>query len=292
VNLKTGQGPLAAAVVRLRDEHKIPIFIDAKALADAGTPADPEVEFSATEVSLRDALKDALDDYELAAAVNHGLLWITTREKAAVTLQVRVYPVGDLVSPQTASAARSGRHANRNVQSGHFDSLVDAITSSVWRTSWASVGGPGSITMSPTGQMLVVSQTADAHQQISQLLADVRKSIAEQEQGKKFAAPAELDPSAMETRVYRVNPLLTDKTKETPPAPIAEEQMAQLVQTFVAPESWSAGAAAGKSKPDKAPTIRAAPGVLVVRQTRAVHDEIAAFLAKLGVVTGGGMGFF
>jgi len=56
-----------------------------------------------------------------------------------------------------------------------FDSLIDLITSTVKPTSWDAVGGPGSIAPFETNLSLVISQTQEVHEQIVDLLEQLRR---------------------------------------------------------------------------------------------------------------------
>jgi len=56
-----------------------------------------------------------------------------------------------------------------------FDTLIDLITATIAPTTWDDVGGEGSIQGFPTNLSLVVSQTQDVHQQIADLLVQLRR---------------------------------------------------------------------------------------------------------------------
>ena len=56
-----------------------------------------------------------------------------------------------------------------------FDTLIDLITATIAPTTWDDVGGEGSIQGFPTNLSLVVSQTQDVHQQIADLLEQLRR---------------------------------------------------------------------------------------------------------------------
>jgi len=56
-----------------------------------------------------------------------------------------------------------------------FDSLIDLITSTVRPTTWDSVGGPGSIAPFETNLSIVVSQTQEVHEEIVDLLEQLRR---------------------------------------------------------------------------------------------------------------------
>jgi general secretion pathway protein D len=56
-----------------------------------------------------------------------------------------------------------------------FDSLIELITSTVKPTTWDTVGGPGSIAPFETNLSIVVSQTQDVHEEIVDLLEQLRR---------------------------------------------------------------------------------------------------------------------
>jgi len=56
-----------------------------------------------------------------------------------------------------------------------FDSLIDLITSTIQPTTWDEVGGPGSIAPFETNLSLVVSQTQEVHEEIVDLLEQLRR---------------------------------------------------------------------------------------------------------------------
>ena len=56
-----------------------------------------------------------------------------------------------------------------------FDTLIELITTTIAPTTWDLVGGPGSIAPFPTNLSLVVSQTQDVHDDIRDLLQQLRR---------------------------------------------------------------------------------------------------------------------
>ncbi len=56
-----------------------------------------------------------------------------------------------------------------------FDSLIELITTTVSPESWDEVGGPGSISGFETNLSLVVSQTQEVHEQLAELLTQLRR---------------------------------------------------------------------------------------------------------------------
>ncbi|ADB16715.1 type II and III secretion system protein [Pirellula staleyi DSM 6068] len=56
-----------------------------------------------------------------------------------------------------------------------FDTLIELITSTIAPTTWDEVGGPGSISGFDVNLSLVVSQTQEVHEQIADLLEQLRR---------------------------------------------------------------------------------------------------------------------
>lgn len=56
-----------------------------------------------------------------------------------------------------------------------FDSLIELITSTIQPTTWDEVGGPGSIAPFETNLSLVISQTQEVHEEIVDLLEQLRR---------------------------------------------------------------------------------------------------------------------
>ena len=74
---------------------------------------------------------------------------------------------------QHADRAGTGRTGRR--RQADFDSLIDLITSTIEPTTWDDVGGPGSIAPFETNLSLVVSQTQEVHEEIVDLLEQLRR---------------------------------------------------------------------------------------------------------------------
>jgi general secretion pathway protein D len=56
-----------------------------------------------------------------------------------------------------------------------FDMLIELITSTISPQTWDEVGGPGTVSPFPTNLSLVISQTQEVHEQIADLLEQLRK---------------------------------------------------------------------------------------------------------------------
>ncbi|HET6881243.1 MAG TPA: hypothetical protein VFI31_13870 [Pirellulales bacterium] len=56
-----------------------------------------------------------------------------------------------------------------------YESLIELITSTIAPTTWDDVGGPGSIQQFPSNLSLVISQTQEVHEEIADLLEQLRR---------------------------------------------------------------------------------------------------------------------
>ena len=106
----------------------------------------------------------------------------------ASQLFIVTYSVGDLVLPYNALApvaptnvdnpgARGMASATTGIPGGpDFDSLIDLIVATVEHDSWMENGmGEGEIQPFPSNMSLVISQTARVHEQVADLLAQLRE---------------------------------------------------------------------------------------------------------------------
>ncbi len=88
-------------------------------------------------------------------------------------------PAGSHMSALTGQKAAGGGGPGPGSLGGgaqpDFDSLIDLITSTIKPTSWDGVGGPGSIAPFETNLSIVVSQTQDVHDELVDLLEQLRR---------------------------------------------------------------------------------------------------------------------
>jgi general secretion pathway protein D len=80
--------------------------------------------------------------------------------------------------PQTGGGGAFGSVGPGGLSGGNqadFDSLIELITTTVSPTTWDEVGGPGAIHEFATNLSLVISQTQDVHEQIVDLLEQLRR---------------------------------------------------------------------------------------------------------------------
>jgi len=150
----------------------VPVVIDRRALEDIGMDETTEVVTDAVPkgISIRSALRLAFDQADLEYVLTDEVLLITTPEEAENRPDTRVYSTEQL--PITA------------------EELSQIIKQTISATSWDEVGGPGTIYVLPEGNNgLVVSQTQRVHEQIADLLEQIRRNADSAKREQDAASP-------------------------------------------------------------------------------------------------------
>ncbi|BBO31781.1 VWA domain-containing protein [Lacipirellula parvula] len=95
------EAPLNQILQVLGEDYDIPIIFDNAALDAVAASPETEVSIEIANVTLKSALELILKNAgeDLTYIVDNEVLLITTQEEAEKRLQVRVYPVADLVMP-------------------------------------------------------------------------------------------------------------------------------------------------------------------------------------------------
>jgi hypothetical protein len=167
--------PLCDVIEYIKDQHKLEIQLDKKALDDVGVAPDVPITCNLKGISLRSALKLVLHNLGLTFQIWNEVLMITTPEQAESRLEIVVYDVADLVTCRD----------EKGELWEDFDQLIETITSTVKPTTWDSVGGPGSIAPGTyaSAKVLVIAQTGEVHDLIAELLDKIR-DVVKQHGGK------------------------------------------------------------------------------------------------------------
>lgn len=169
--------PLSEVMEQLATKYGIKIRLDTAALKTTKFDVSSKKEvtrdlttlpitFSIKDVTLRAALSLMLAEHDLAYVVRDEVLLITTKAKAASMFETHLYNVRDLVVPE-----------NDPSEGTDLDALSDAIRQTINPPSWDKAGGAGSIAPYSNNGMyaLIVVQTYDGHEQVENLLSELRK---------------------------------------------------------------------------------------------------------------------
>ncbi len=170
--------PLEAVLEVLAGATGCQMFLDRRALAEEAILADASVSIALSDVPAEMVLGLVLGQLGLDYYIKHGVIVVTTAEKAQADLEVRVYPVHDLIEPIGLTRRSPDTEASR---------LTDVIQSSVEPDSWQDNGGRGTIRY--YRGTLVIAQTVKTHQAVERLLSELR--AATNQAAKKEELPDE-----------------------------------------------------------------------------------------------------
>jgi hypothetical protein len=266
--------PLDAVVRELAQQTMADLRLDLDALRLAGVRDRTPITLELMDQSLSTALQAVLSDLNLTWTLRDGVLWITTRKDAEGFLKTAVYDVRDLCRDAGETAA--------------LRQALIGQTRGPWKTDTAT---GGVITFARPGVM-VVRQTEQGLDEVLQLLENYRLAL----RASKPRQRGGVDPKEIVTRYYRL------------PAEIAAA-MSPLLPQMIQPESWTSaerpkaqGAIlhalpsqssllnadgfevvmdAPAAAPDAGRALLVKNTVLVIRQSREVHDEIATLFDKI-----------
>jgi hypothetical protein len=249
------------------------------------------VTIDVTDIPVRSALNIILRDHDLAwICREEEVIFVTTAAKAETLMEVHVYPVGDLVIREDRQWPR-GRHVPKTPvmdggvgPNGEVDVLIEMITSTVAPTTWAEVGGRGSIRFLPNALALTVCQTHDAQEDVEGLLGKLRNvrqlqlAPAAEVNSSEFVLESYSMPrhapvwsagsSALGAEFLRYEAELKASLAN---AAATAKEFGAIIPQVIDPASWKA--AGGKGE------IFVVNDRLVVRQTAAVHVQIARLLS-------------
>jgi hypothetical protein len=182
------------------------------------------------------------------------VLWITMKDKAEEVLKTVVFDVRDLCR-----------------DAGESQALIEAVMDQT-AGPWQDLDGIGGTIDVPKTGVLIVRQTEPELESVLELLQNYRTALL----ASKPRPRDVIDPNEVITRYYRVETAMAD-------------DLANLMRLLVLPDSWRSD-----QTPEAAGTIQRAVSksdfvgdhvvsysILIIRQTRAAHDEIAEFTRKI-----------
>ncbi len=213
--------PLSDATKFLEQLTGLKVLLDKPNMNDVGLGSDTPITYNTDGESLDTVLNLILSPLDLAYLAEDGMLLITTKEMAAKTHLVQVYPVADLLVPADLldtflAFCPLGADCSHGVSSlpgqRSAKQLQHLLTTVVDYNSWDEVGGPASVNI--VGSNLVIRQTQKNHWTIQKLLEVFRELLA--------AKPAGLERREISTcpRNSKIAPALESATRlefmETP----------------------------------------------------------------------------
>lgn len=165
VSIQFDEAPLTEVVAWLREDQKIAIQLDLRALDGMAISPDLPLSFKTREVPLEWALCWMLEPVGLVPMVRGESLVITTPEVGDNALETRCYRLRRASPPP----AKLAKYYVGRATVADFEPVVDTITTIIASPTWEDAGGAGSIMA--IGNVLVVSQTRAVHETVHDLLA-------------------------------------------------------------------------------------------------------------------------
>ena len=170
--------PLAKAIELLAKRHRIPMILREDKLREAGVPSTTRITKNLKDISLRSLLHLILNELELTFVVQDDALIVTTPEDAESQEIIVAYPVEGIVTTFAGPPVAAD-----------WDSLAELITGSIRPDSW-DFSGPAP-TMGYGDRWLVLSQTENVHEQIHDLIVQLRCILAPADSSTPSLLPSE-----------------------------------------------------------------------------------------------------
>jgi len=164
------------------------------------------------------------------------------------------------------------------------EALLNAVTNQLAADSWSTAGGPGTIHFPLPGTMVVLQQES-VHDKLLQLLDNYRSALR---MSKARPRPGS-DPKEVLTRYYRMPETVAKDFQEALPLLIQPETWRndakpEAVGTIMKLASRGQIDVPANVKPEAAGAVVSTPyAVLVIKQTRQVHEKIPELLFKIEV---------
>ena len=184
VSVKCDRMPLDKFLGDVTGKLDVPLYIDKQALTEEGVAIDEPVTLDLKDMPAKSLLKVMLKRLGLTVLVDDGQLYVTTIIAAEERLVATLYDVRDLE------------------QSNYTMPVLVNLLQNETSGPWVNVDGTGGGIEAPLQGLLVVRQTQKVREQIADILADLRKQIAE---GPAAAQPAPPDPKKVSTKMYRMD---------------------------------------------------------------------------------------
>lgn len=274
--------PLETAMERLAEISKVDIRLDVPGLRDMRVREREPVTLKLADRKLETVLQAIVLKLDLTWILRDGVLWITSPAQAEKSLKTAVYDVRDLCRDAEESAA-----------------LLEAITVHAEPSSWDVVGGPGAIDFAKPG-VLVVTHLERMHMEVLGLLETYRAALRaskprqrrDDELNQVVSVYYRLHANVANDLTSLLPKLVRPETWKSEAHPKAEGEIVMVSST---PELTKIGAQASTPSISALVISRA---VLIIRQTRAAHEEIEEVLRRVesgdarmsGGFGGGGFG--
>lgn len=180
--------PLDKMAEQVQKVLGVPVLLDRRALEQQAIAADTPITWNLPGMTAEAGLRSILQSHGLVLVVRDEVLLITTPEKEAEQLRTEVYDVTGLLSPEEPTAkepepakaeekATGDKPAARPPAATRGATALLKAVQALAPSTWEEVGGTGTARFLyvEKNPRLIVSQTGQVHQSITQLLAALRR---------------------------------------------------------------------------------------------------------------------
>lgn len=185
VSLDFDDAPVLEVFKFLRQTSGVNLVVDQAVRADAGLD-DKRVSLEVTEIPLRSALSLVLDFVELVVRWRHGVLLVTTPDRARGDASLQIYDVRDITYKLTnfpgpkielasGSGAEDGGLSFGGDEGDDATPTTDEIVETVKSALGEAADAPG-CSLAILGGLLVVRQSPEGHREILNVLAMLRST--------------------------------------------------------------------------------------------------------------------
>ena len=213
VSLHFDNTPLKDVLSHIADMQGITVVLDAQGLNDEGYTESTPVTISVDGIRLKNALSLMLEQLHLDYLVEHEVLKITSLERRQGEMKAVTYQVADLITPLSARSPQSvaaqpmggglfsvpefggmaqvpgigggsmlptnsnipGVDNQMSAGDHDFQALRELLVTTIDPDSWEENGGKANISNHESTLSLVIRQTQKVHQEIADLLSQLRR---------------------------------------------------------------------------------------------------------------------
>ena len=266
---------LRDVIGEIRKLINVNIVIDEGALADEGIQLKDLVSVEVNGVSAGSALKSILEPLNLTFLVEKDLLKITNTIRAKGPLVNEHYSVEDLIGRLVKEESQRTGQVEQSVNDSKrfLLEIRTLITKTVSPDSWEEAGGRGSLRLFEPTCSVVINQTHDVHEEVSQLLQQLRRV--------KRLPPAIHQTSDSERVVlnYAVADLVVPFAEPLKPrsqvTPSDWLKLVDRIRSEIEPGNWSSNGGSAVIQVHQ-PTLS-----LVINATPSMHESIAEMFSEM-----------
>ena len=262
--------PLVAAVGQLAEDTGVDLRLDMPSLRESRIREREPITLKLTDHTLATVLQAITMNFKLTWILRDGVLWITSPEQAESFQKIAVYDVRDLCRDSAESVA-----------------LSDAVTMQTAPDLWDDVGGAGTLLFAKPGTMVVRNEER-VLMDVLELLESYRAAL----RASKPRVREEEDPKEVITVYYRMHANVAASLQTFLPTLVKPDSWKQhrpsatgaILNVASSPDlSKRSGLFTGTSDDDSgnAQTLVISRAVLIITQTREIHEEIAEVIGRI-----------